>query len=95
MAELAIQVGRTGFAVIALHRSPGGPDPMKGNFQRILAWFAIPPTLWLAGGLIAGEARWAPWVIALASPAHDRMLVDDRGYPVAICGRVQGSCRLA
>src|ERR687886_1608991 len=41
LAYVAIQVGRTVFAVLALDVS----HPLSGGFQRILAWFAIPAVL--------------------------------------------------
>jgi low temperature requirement protein LtrA len=36
LAYVVIQVGRTGFAVLAL----GASHPLGGGFRRILAWFA-------------------------------------------------------
>jgi low temperature requirement protein LtrA len=63
---VAMQVGRTTFAVLVLNGSLGVSHPMSRNFQRILAWFAIPAVLWVVGGLLEGEARYALWVIALA-----------------------------
>jgi low temperature requirement protein LtrA len=63
---VAIQVGRTGFAVITLNRSLGASHPLSRNFQRILVWFAIPAMLWVAGGLLEGETRYALWGLALA-----------------------------
>jgi low temperature requirement protein LtrA len=61
-AYVAIQVGRTLFVVLALGKS----SSLGRNFQRILAWFAIPAVLWMAGGLLEGEARYVLWVLALA-----------------------------
>jgi low temperature requirement protein LtrA len=66
IAYVAMQVGRTTFAVLVLNGSLGVSHPMSRNFQRILAWFAIPAVLWVAGGLLEGEVRYALWVIALA-----------------------------
>ncbi len=66
LAYVAIQVGRTGFGAVALNRALGASDPTSRTYQRILAWFAIPAVLWIAGGLLDGEARYALWVIALA-----------------------------
>ena len=66
LAYVAIQVGRTVFGVVALNRSLGVSDPTSRTYQRIAAWFAIPSVLWIAGGLLDGEARYALWVIALA-----------------------------
>jgi low temperature requirement protein LtrA len=61
-AYVVIQVGRTLFVVLALDKS----SSLGRNFQRILAWFAIPAVLWVAGGLLEGETRYVLWVLALA-----------------------------
>jgi low temperature requirement protein LtrA len=61
LAYVAIQVGRTIFAVLAL----GASHPLSGGFRRILAWFAASGVLWVAGGLVEGEARYALWLLAL------------------------------
>src|SRR5918997_1874970 len=66
LAYVAIQLGRTGFGAIALNRSLGASDPTSRTYQRIVAWFAIPSVLWIVGGLLDGEARYALWLIALA-----------------------------
>ena len=66
IAYVAMQAGRTTFAVLVLNRSLGGSHPMSRNFQRILAWFAIPAVLWVVGGLLEGEPRYVLWVLALA-----------------------------
>ena len=62
LAYVAIQVGRTGFAVLAL----GTSHPLGGGFRRILAWFAASGVLWVAGGLVEGGARYVLWLLALA-----------------------------
>jgi low temperature requirement protein LtrA len=62
IAYVAIQVGRTAFAVLAL----GASHPLSGGFRRILAWFAAAGVLWVAGGLFEGEARYGLWLLALA-----------------------------
>jgi low temperature requirement protein LtrA len=62
IAYVTIQVGRTLFVVLTLDKS----SSLGRNFQRILAWFAMPAVLWVVGGLLEGEARYALWVIALA-----------------------------
>src|SRR5919199_3874671 len=62
IAYVAIQVGRTLFVVLALDKS----SSLGRNFQRILAWFAIPAVLWVVGGLFEGGARYVLWVLALA-----------------------------
>ena len=61
LAYVAIQLGRTVFAVLAL----GASHPLSGSFRRILAWFAAAGVLWVAGGLVEGEARYALWLLAL------------------------------
>ena len=61
LAYVAIQVGRTVFAVLAL----GASHPLSGGFRRILAWFAASGVLWVAGGLVEGEARYVLWLLAL------------------------------
>src|SRR5919202_4763067 len=62
LAYVAIQVGRTLFVVLALDKS----SSLGRNFQRILAWFAIPAVPWIVGGLLEGEVRYVLWVLALA-----------------------------
>jgi low temperature requirement protein LtrA len=62
LAYATIQVGRTAFVVLALERS----SSLGRNFQRILAWLAMPAVLWVAGGLLEGEARYVLWTIAVA-----------------------------
>jgi low temperature requirement protein LtrA len=61
LAYVAIQVGRTVFAVLAL----GASHPLSGGFRRILAWFAASCVLWVAGGLVEGEVRYVVWLLAL------------------------------
>jgi low temperature requirement protein LtrA len=61
LAYATIQAGRTTFVVLTLERS----SALGRNFQRILAWFAMPAVLWIIGGVLEGEARYALWVIAL------------------------------
>jgi low temperature requirement protein LtrA len=62
LAYVAIQAGRTTFAVLAL----GESHPLGVGFQRILCWFAAAGVLWVAGGLLEGGARYALWMLALA-----------------------------
>jgi low temperature requirement protein LtrA len=62
LSYVAIQVGRTAFAVLSL----GPSHPLGMGFRRILAWFAASGVLWVAGGLSEGEARYALWLLALA-----------------------------
>ena len=61
LAYVAIQVGRTVFAVLAL----GASHPLSGGFRRILAWFAASGVLWVAGGLVEGEVCYVVWLLAL------------------------------
>jgi low temperature requirement protein LtrA len=64
LAYVAIQVGRTAFAVLTLH---GASHPLSRTFWRILAWFvAAGGLLWVAGGLLEGGARYVLWLLALA-----------------------------
>lgn len=66
LAFVAIQVGRTIFVLVVLRRSLGASDPLSRNFQRILVWLAMAGVLWIVGGLLDGEARYALWIAALA-----------------------------
>src|ERR671933_3083990 len=60
LAYVTIQVGRTLFVVLDLDKS----SSLGKNFQRILAWFAIPAVPWIVGGLLEGEVRYVLWVLA-------------------------------
>src|ERR671917_1886962 len=66
LAYVAIQVGRTVFVGIALYKSLGRSDPLSRNFQRIFFWLLASGVLWIIGGLLEGEARYALWALALA-----------------------------
>jgi low temperature requirement protein LtrA len=66
LAYVAIQVGRTAFTFIALRKSLGGSHPLSRTFQRILTWLVGAGVLWIIGGLLGGEARYAVWLLALA-----------------------------
>jgi low temperature requirement protein LtrA len=66
LAYVAIQVGRTAFTFIALRKSLGGSHPLSRTFQRILTWFVGSGVVWIIGGLLGGEARYAVWLLALA-----------------------------
>src|SRR5918999_5066252 len=65
-AYVAIQVGRTAFTFIALRQSLGTSHPLSRTFQRILTWFVGSGVVWIIGGLLEGEARYALWLLALA-----------------------------
>ena len=73
-AYVAIQVGRTAFVLITLRKSLGESHPLSRTFQRILSWLVASGVLWIIGGLLDGEARYALWGLALAV---------DYGGPVA------------
>src|SRR5918998_3984789 len=66
LAYVAIQAGRTAFVFVTLNRSLGPSHPLSRNFKRVLAWFSIPAVLWIVGGVLEGEARYALWGFALA-----------------------------
>jgi low temperature requirement protein LtrA len=66
LAYVAIQVGRTAFTFIALRKSLGTSHPLSRTFQRILTWFVGSGVVWIIGGLLGGEARYAVWLLALA-----------------------------
>jgi low temperature requirement protein LtrA len=59
-AYVAMQVGRTAFALWAMWNSH-----QRQNFSRILCWLILGGLLWLAGGVAHGEARLALWALAL------------------------------
>src|SRR5215218_4118062 len=58
LAFVAIQVGRTAFAVLTL----GASHPLSGTFWRILAWLVAGGVLWVAGG--TGRRRGALRTVA-------------------------------
>src|ERR671913_200756 len=66
LAYVAIQVGRTAFTFIALRKSLGTSHPLSMTFQRILTWFVGSGVVWIIGGLLEGEARYAVWLLAVA-----------------------------
>jgi low temperature requirement protein LtrA len=66
LAYVVIQVGRTAFTFIAFRKSLGASHPLSRNFQRVLCWLGAAGVLWIIGGLLEGEARYAVWVLALA-----------------------------
>jgi low temperature requirement protein LtrA len=66
LAYVAIQVGRTAFTFIVLRKSLGTSHPLSRTFQRILTWFVGSGVVWIIGGLLEGEARYAVWLLALA-----------------------------
>ncbi len=61
-AYVALQMGRNVFNVSVTERdSEYGP-----SFRRLLAWSSASAPLWIAGGLLEGNARVVVWVAALA-----------------------------
>lgn len=70
LALVAMQVGRTVFAMFALRRH----DPRNyRNFQRITGWLVLSGIFWIAGGLSETGPRILLWLIAVgldyAAPA--------------------------
>jgi low temperature requirement protein LtrA len=61
-AYVAIQVGRTLFAVAALRGQP----ELRRNFVRILVWCCAAGVLWIAGGMATGTGRDWLWLAAVA-----------------------------
>ncbi|HEX3984309.1 MAG TPA: low temperature requirement protein A, partial [Acidisoma sp.] len=59
----AMQLGRSLFTLWAL---AGRSATNTRNFQRITIWMAVSAVLWVAGGLSAGDLRFALWLLALA-----------------------------
>lgn len=68
-AYVVIQLGRTGFILLATRHEAG----LHRNFQRIVCWLLLSGVFWIAGGLAEGSAREALWLVAvlvdLAGPA--------------------------
>jgi low temperature requirement protein LtrA len=66
LAYVAIQVGRSAFTFIAFRKTLGASHPLSRNFQRVLCWLGAAGVLWIIGGLLDAETRYAVWVLALA-----------------------------
>jgi low temperature requirement protein LtrA len=62
VAYVVLQVGRNAFNVIVTERD----SPYHQSFQRFLAWSLLSAPLWLAGGIVEGDARVVLWIVALA-----------------------------
>ena len=64
---VALQIGRNVFVVAV---TPKGS--FHRNFFQILVWSVLSAPLWIGGGFVDGNARWAPWgaamVIDLVAP---------------------------
>ena len=61
LAYVALQLVRNAFIVVGTDRA----EPLHPSFERILAWSAWTGALWIAGGVLAGEARVIIWLVAL------------------------------
>ena len=61
IAYAAMQIGRSAFTVIALRGRR-----LQRNFQRILSWCLVSGALAVLGGVVAGHARAACWLAAVA-----------------------------
>src|ERR671911_1161993 len=83
LAYVAIQVGRSAFTFIALRKSLGTSHPLSMTFQRILSWFVGSGVVWIIGGLLEGEARYALWLLALAVDYSGPVV----GYYIPALGR--------
>jgi low temperature requirement protein LtrA len=83
LAYVAIQVGRTAFTFIALRKSLGTSHPLSRTSQRILTWFVGSGVVWIIGGLLGGEARYAVWLLALAVDYSGPVV----GYYIPALGR--------
>ena len=60
-AYSGLQIGRNAFVVAVT--PPGG---FNQNFRQILAWSVLSAPLWIAGGIVDGDAlRWGLWLAAL------------------------------
>jgi len=66
LAYVAMQVGRAAFAFVTLRDSLGVSHPLSRTFQRTLTWHVAAGVLWIAGGVLGGEAQYVLWVLALA-----------------------------
>src|SRR5215471_6039322 len=62
-AYAAMQVGRTGFFVLA---APSSQQAVRRNGIRILAWLSTSAVFWILGGIVEGDRRLWLWGVALA-----------------------------
>lgn len=82
IAYVVLQLGRTGFIVLAARRN--APDVSK-DFARVLAWTAAGGALWIIGALLP-----LPWQLPLWAAALGIELLGTRlGFPVPGGGRVE------
>jgi len=80
-AYVALNLGRTVFALAALDRS----HHLRGISQRVLVWWSATGMLWLAGGLAHEDLRIAIWVVAVVVEYGGIWL----GFPTPGLGRSQ------
>ncbi len=66
------QVGRSAFMVVALRRQ--APEPLRRNFQRILAWCVLSGAFAIAGGVVHGWARDLLWTAVVVTDAGGGLL---------------------
>lgn len=83
-AYVALQVGRTGFIVLASWRYD---REIAIDFSRVLVWTAASGALWIVGALLPLAAQLPLWGAALAL----ELLGTRLGYPVPGNGRVEMS----
>lgn len=61
LAYVCIQVGRSLYAVLVLHRS----HPLSLNFRRMLCWLILSGVFWIAGALVGPAWRPYAWLVAV------------------------------
>ena len=80
LAYVAMQVGRSVFAVTQLGRA----HPLYDNYLRILGWLSIAALFWIAGGLAPpGSTRLALWTVAVLCEYLSPMI----GFALPVLGR--------
>lgn len=62
LAFASLQIGRGLFTLWAVR----GDAILKPNFQRIVVWACVGGAVWIAGGLVEGQARLLLWLLALS-----------------------------
>jgi low temperature requirement protein LtrA len=81
-AYVALQLVRSAFMVYAFSLR----ETMGRNYAQLLAWSAIGGVVWIAGGLLHGDARLVAWAVAvaieLAAPLHGFWLPRLGGTPI-------------
>lgn len=59
-AYVVMQLGRSAFVAFA-----GRGQELERIFIRIVIWSAVSGCIWVAGGLLSGDARVAAWIVAM------------------------------